>query len=184
MSLLGHGLKIPSPCDGAASPRTSEGPAQCRLCRQVPSSRSRRRLHSRCARPSSLRSPLAEVRRSRQRCFGLGNKSAHYLAHRQNLIDASSGLARPEHTLVLTARLGRRDDLTPQAIAIATRLLALAAPLIQKSRRKRAPDRVETDCARERADVVENIDLYRILRTWLRLSPASTPSGRELPWRQ
>src|SRR5260370_38286480 len=85
------------------------------------------------------------------------------MPHRVNLIDASGGRARREQTLMLTACLGRRNDLTPQAIAIATRLLALAAPLIQKSRRKRAPDRVETDCARERADIVENINLYRLL---------------------
>jgi hypothetical protein len=98
-----------------------------------------------------------------QRCFGLRNESAHNLAYRQDFIDASGGLARPEHTLVLTARLSRRDDLTPQAIALATRLLALAAPLIQESCRERARDRVETLCARQRADVVENIDLYRVL---------------------
>jgi hypothetical protein len=33
---LGHGLKNPSARDGAASPRTSEDPARCRPCRQVP----------------------------------------------------------------------------------------------------------------------------------------------------
>src|SRR5208282_826518 len=104
-----------------------------------------------------------EVRRSRQRCFGLGNEAADNLAYRQDFIDPSGGLARPEHTLVRTARLGRRNNLTPQAIAIATRLLALAAPLIQKSCRKRAPDRVETLCAGERADIVEDINLDRVL---------------------
>src|SRR5260370_21393504 len=105
------------------------------------------------------------------------------MPHRVNLIDASGGRARREATLVLTACLGRRDNLTPQAIAIATRLLALAAPLIQKSCRKRAPDRVEPDGARERADVVENIDLYRILGfgSGYRLP---TPPGRELQWEQ
>jgi len=125
---------------------------------------SRRRLHSRCAHPCSLRSRLAEVRRSRQRCFGLGDESAHNFAYRQDFIDASGCLARREQTLMLTACLGRRDDLTPQAIAIATRLLALAVPLIQESCWKRAQDRVETGCAWKRADVIENINLYRVLR--------------------
>src|SRR6266446_7349885 len=125
--------------------------------------RTRRLLHSRSARLCSPRSPPAKARCSRQRCFGLGNQSAQYLAHRQDFIDASGGLARPEHTLVLTARLGRRDDLTPQAIALATRFLALAAPLIQESGRERARDRVETRSAWQRADVVQNINLYRVL---------------------
>jgi hypothetical protein len=65
-------------------------------------SRSRHRLQSRRARPSLLRSPLAEIRRSRQRCFGLGNEPAHNLAYRQDFSNASGGLARPEQTLVLT----------------------------------------------------------------------------------
>jgi hypothetical protein len=42
---------------------------------------------------------------------------------------AMHGLARPEHALMLTACLGRRDNLTSQPIALATRLFAFAAPL-------------------------------------------------------
>src|SRR5260370_40591660 len=65
---------------------------------------------------------------------------------------------------MLAACLGRRDDLTPQAIAIATLLRPLGAPLIQESCVERAQDRVETGCAGKRADVVEHINLYRVLR--------------------
>ena len=72
-----------------------------------PASRSRRRLHSRCARSCSLRSPLAEVRRSRQRFLGFRNESAHNLTYRQDFIDAFSGQARREQTLMLMACLDR-----------------------------------------------------------------------------
>ena len=56
------------------------------------------------------------------------NESAHDRTDRQDFIDATGSLACPKHTLMLTACLGGRDNLTPQAIALLTRLFALAAP--------------------------------------------------------
>src|ERR1700688_4517010 len=122
------------------------------------------RLHSCRDGPCPLRSRLAQARRPRQRRFGLGHESAHNLADRKDVIDATDGLTRREQTLVLTARLGRRDDLTPQTIALAARLLALGAPLIEKSRMERAQDGTEARCTGKGTDVVENLDLDRILR--------------------
>src|SRR5262249_10081843 len=116
---------------------------------------------SRC--PSALQRGL-QPRSPRQRCFGLGDKSAHDVADREDIIDASRGLACREQTRVWTACLGRGDDLIPQASAIATRRLALSTPLIHKSRAEGAQHRLETNRARKRADVVENVDLDRILR--------------------
>ena len=48
----------------------------------------------------------------------------------RDFFDAAGRLTRPEHTLMLTASLCRRDDLAPQSIALATRLFAFTAPLI------------------------------------------------------
>src|SRR5262249_3994999 len=79
-------------------------------------------------------------------------------------IDTSRGLACREQTLVWTTCLGRGNDLIPQASAIATCRLALGTPLINESRVERAQDRMKTDRAPKRADVVENVDLDRILR--------------------
>ncbi len=63
-----------------------------------------------------------------------------------------------------TACLGRGDDLIPQAIAIAPRRIALGTPLIDETRVERAQNRMEPGGARKRADVIENVDLDRILR--------------------
>src|SRR4029077_4145872 len=122
------------------------------------------RLHSCSDGPRPLPSRLAQARRSRQRGFGLGHEPAHDLADRKDFIDAPDGLSRGEQTLVLTARLGRRDDLTPQAIALAARLLALGAPLVEECRMERTQHGPKPRRAGQRADVVENIDLDRILR--------------------
>src|SRR6266478_5566358 len=106
--------------------RRSSQPRRCwpARCPESAKARTRRRLCSRRTRLCSLLSPPAEAGSSRQCCFGLGHEAAHYLAYRQDFFVPSGGLARPEHTLVLTARLGRRNYLTPQAIAIPTRLRA------------------------------------------------------------
>src|SRR5260370_34737467 len=114
-------------------------------------------------RPSALERGR-QPRSPRQRCFGLGDKSAHDVADREDFIDASSGLACREQTRVWTACLGRGDDLIPQAIAIAPRRIALGTPLIDETRVERAQNRMEPGGARKRADVIENVDLDRILR--------------------
>jgi hypothetical protein len=74
----------------------------------------------------------------RQRSFGLGHKSADDLAYCQDFFDPSRALTCREQALMLTAGLGRRDDLTPQAISVSTRLLALGAPLLQERSGERA----------------------------------------------
>jgi hypothetical protein len=51
---------------------------------------------------------LGELQRSRQRCFCLGNASAHNLAYRQDFIKASDDLA-PPRALILTACPGLSD---------------------------------------------------------------------------
>src|SRR5260221_13772869 len=84
-------------------------------------------------RPSALERGR-QPRSPRQRCFGLGDKSAHDVADREDFIDASSGVACREQTRVWTACLGRGDDLIPQAIAIAPRRIALGTPLIDETR--------------------------------------------------
>jgi len=66
------------------------------------------------------------------------------------------------------AGLGRRDDLSSQAIAVAAGLIALGAPLIQERRMQRPKHGAKPGCARQRADVVKNIDLDRVLRSGLR----------------
>src|ERR1700733_6172667 len=106
---------------------------------------------------------FATRRHTGQRGLGLGHEPAHNLAYGQNFIDASGGLTGPEYALMLTACLGRRDDLTPQAVSVAPRLFALAAPFFQESCRERARNRWETLCARNGADVVQNINLAGVL---------------------
>src|SRR3954454_14320194 len=66
------------------------------------------------------------------------------------------------------AGLGRRNDLLSQALTVAARLLALGAPLVQERRMQRAKHRAKPGCARQRADVVKNVDLDRVLRSGLR----------------
>jgi hypothetical protein len=81
--------------------------------------------------------------------FGLRpNRSATRRYSPGDFFDAAGGLARHEQTLMWTSCLNPRDNLTPQAIGLATRLLALGDPLIQESCVERAQDRAETGCAR------------------------------------
>ena len=106
---------------------------------------------------------LATRRHLRQRGLGLGHKSPHNLAYRQNFLDAACGLTRPEHTLMLTARLCSRDNLAAQSITLATRLFALASPFVQESRWQRSWNRRETLCPWNWANVIENINFNRVL---------------------
>jgi len=106
---------------------------------------------------------FATRRHAGQRSLGLGHKSVHDLAYRQNFIDAADRLPRPEYAFMLTTCLGRRDDLTPQAVTLATRLFTLAAPFFQESCRERARNRWETLCPWNGADVVQNINLAGVL---------------------
>src|SRR5436305_9662895 len=66
------------------------------------------------------------------------------------------------------AGLGCRNNLLSQAIAVAACLLALEAPLIHERRMQGPKHCAKPGSARQRADVVKNIDLDRVLRSGLR----------------
>src|SRR5271166_127837 len=100
----------------------------------------------------------------RQRRFGFGYQAAHDLGHRQDFLNAARSLSGSEKCLVRPTGLMRRQDLVPQAVAVVTCLLALAAPFVKKWRPQRAQNRAEPNGARDRTDIVENLDLDRILR--------------------
>src|SRR5215475_2024134 len=64
---------------------------------------------------------------------------------------------------MLTARPGRRHDERLKTILLATRLIAFDAPFVQEGGTERTQHCMKACRARKRADVIKNIDLYRLL---------------------